>query len=427
MFQDLTIKLSHWVTKKQESIFVIDGPSQIGKTYFIKQFFKYRGFDYLYIDVKIHGKILERLMNDTYKSADDFYTALCFEFQTNPIVPLKMLIFDGIEYCPKLRQFFKTLVKHSRINIIAITCGGMGPLHYKNLLVPSEEDVYYMQPLSFYEFMIDIGQNTLADHLKNSIQNKVPISEYLSSKMYSIFKTYNLVGGYPCSVSLFNEKKDINACIEMNRKIFNKQFEHALYFANDADAELLRKIRENFPLFILSGNYNSLEGITPYKMKKLLAFLEEEYIVNISSALDVENLSNQSSAKKVLFSHQCFYNAICGFDKAYYLENKTISHDIVLTDFYFNQRIKNKPLNFALYRGTRYYDSDALIVNNTSIYVVEIKDKKMFTEFNLYLAEKSSGIIQPGVVLLNNDIFRYEKVCILPSYCSCFLNNLFIK
>lgn len=427
MFDNLYSRLNKWISAKQESIFVIEGPSQIGKTYFIQQYFKYKSVDKLYIDVKMHKTILERLLNDAYKSADDFYAALCFEFKTPPVVSLKILIFDGIEYCPKLRQFFKTLVKHQRVNIIAITCGGMGPLHYKGLLVPSEEDVYHMQPLSFYDFMITIGESTLAEHLKESIKKKSPVSEYLSSKIYTLFKVYNLVGGYPRSIFLYKGKKDIDACIEANKDIFIKQFEHALYFANNEDAQLMSKLRDNFSSFVFSGKYNSLKGISPYKMKQFLLFLEEEYVVNISSALDVKNQSNQSNAKKIFFSHQCFYHAICGFDRSNYFESNTVGHDVVLTDFYFNQRLNAKPLNFALDRGARYSHSDALIVNNTSIYIVEVKDKKKFVESNISLSQKSDGMIRLGVVLLNSNVFNYGEICIFPSYCSCFLNDFFTK
>lgn len=427
MFDDLYSRLDKWIREKRESIFVIEGPSQIGKTYFIHNYLRYKSFDKLYIDVKKHKIILERLLSDSYQSADDFYAALCFEFKTVPIVSLKIIIFDGIEYCPKLRQFCKTLVKHSRVNIIAITCGGIGPLHYKGLLVPSEEDIYHMQPLSFYDFMIATGESTLAEHLRESIINRTPISAYLSLKIYNLYKTYNLIGGYPQTISLFKEKQSIDACIENNKSIFKKQFDHATYFMNEKDAHSLSKLRDNFSSFILNGKYNSLEGISPYKMKQLLMFLEEEYVVNISWAMDVKNLSNHSSAKKIFFSHQCFYNAICGFDRTNYFEDYYINHETVLTDFYFNQRSSGKSLNFALNRGTRYSDSDALIVNNTSIYIVEIKDKKMFIESNISLSQKSEGTIKPGVVLLNGNLFNYGDVCILPSYCSCFLYILFAK
>ena len=426
-FNDLKERLHKWSREKRESIFVIDGPSQIGKTHFIKEYLQYSGLIHLYIDVRAYKDLLERIMNDSYRSADDFYTAICFEFGKTPIVPLILLIFDGIEYCPKLRQFFKTLVKHSRINVLAITCGGTGPLHYKDLLVPSEEFVYHMQPLTFYDFMVCIGQRTLADHLNESITNKKPISEFLSNKIYSFYKTYNLIGGYPLTISQYKKKNDIYLCIETNKYIFQQQFEHALKFMSKDDAELLFKIRDNFPSIIKSGKYNAVDGISIYKMKQLLSFLEEEYVINVSTALDIRNQSNQSSAKKVFFSHQCFYYAICGFDKTNYFDGISVDHDIVLTDFYFNQRINNKPLNFALERSSRYFVSDALIVNNTSIYIVEIKNKRLSIDLNNNLSEKSEGMFRPGVLLFNSNVYRFDSVFVLPPYCSCFLNKLFTK
>lgn len=426
-FDDLRKKLRIWCQDKRESIFVIEGPSQIGKTRFINDCFKDFIRNYLYVDVKLHLDLLEKLLNSSYKSADDFYTALCFEFNSQPIVPLKLLVFDGIEYCPKLRQFFKTLVKHNRVNILAISCGGIGSYHYKNYLVPSEEDINYMMPLNFYEFLKIINQGTLADYFKESVTKKTPISEYLSSKLYSSFKLYNLIGGYPLTISQYLGKHDIASCVEMNKYIFKKQFEHAAGLMDENDAKLAFELKEDFSKFIAAGKYNYFSDISTYKMKQLIAFLEEEHVINVSIALDIKNLSNQSNAKKIFFSHQCFLYATSEFDKTSYFDGNDISNDVVLIDFYFNQMINNKPLNFALDRSSRYSMSDALIVNNTNIYIVEVKQKRLSTDYNFSLSQKSDGTFQPGVLLFNGNAFDYGEVFVLPSYCSCMLNELFVR
>ncbi|MBR5997358.1 MAG: ATP-binding protein [Bacilli bacterium] len=424
-FSDLKEKLHVWTQQKRETIFVIDGPSQVGKTYFLRKFLNYYNGNYLYIDVKLHLDMLEKLLDSSYKSAEDFYAALCFEFNSQPIVSLKLLVFDGIEYCPKLRQFFKTLVTHSRVNILATTCGGRGAQHYKNLLVPSEEDVNYMMPLNFYEFLKAINQKTLADHFKESIMHRTPISEYLSLKLYSSFKLYNLIGGYPLTISQYNEKNDIASCVETNSFIFQKQFEHAIGLMNKDDANLALELRDGFAKFVANGKYNYFSDITAYKMKQLLSFLEEEYVVNISTALDIKNSSNQSNAKKVFFAHQCFLNAIGGFDKTTYFDDIELSNEVVLTDFYYNQKLYNKPLNFALDRSSRYSMSDALIVNNMNVYLVQTKQKRLSVDYNISMSKKSDGSFQPGVLLFNGNVFKYDGVYVLPSYCSCVLNELF--
>ncbi|MBO7615135.1 MAG: ATP-binding protein [Bacilli bacterium] len=426
-YGDLENTLHEWVQEKRDSVFVIDGPSQVGKTYFIEHFLQYEGLNHIYVDVKENKDLLERILDNSSNNANDFYTALCLELNKSTFKPVVLLVFDGIEYCPKLRQFFKTLVSHPKINILAISCGGLGPLHYKTLLIPSEENVFHMQPLNFYDFLVEIGQNTLGEYLKGSINYKQPLSEYLSNKIYSLFKLYNLVGGYPSALSLFNNEGDIDYCIEENKKIFAKQFEHALSLLNDEDKLLLLKIRDNFASLITSGKYNCIDGISTYKMKQLLSFIEEEHVINIATALDVQNQSNLSNAKKVLFSHQCFYHAICGFNRTNYLDEIDVDYQVVLTDFFFNQRKNNKQLNFALERSTRYFVSDALIVNNTSIYIVEIKNKRLSVESNKNISLKSDGTFKPGVLLLNSNKFKFDSVFVLPSYCSCFLNVLFDK
>lgn len=426
-FDDLRNKLNAWVRQKHESIFVIDGPSQIGKTFFINDFLKHAMPINLYIDVKKHKDLLERLLSDSYNTADDFYTSLCFEFSKTPSKSLILLVFDGLEYCPRLRQFFKTLVKHPYINILGITCGGTGPLHYKDLLVPSEEEIYHMHPLTFYEYMVATNQKTLAEHLKESLKNKAPVGEYLSSKIYKLYKTYNLVGGYPETVYHQIERNDLDDAMKTNKYILDKQFEHAMSLLNDGDSKMLGILKDNFADFIKSGKYNFFKEITPYKMKQLLMFLEEEGVINIASAFDISNQNNQTNAKKVFFSHQCFYYALSYFKRTDYFDNNNIGNDIVLTDFYFNQKVNGKPLNYALYKSTRYFESDALIVNNTNMYVVELKEKRMDIDYNISLARKSNGLLQPGVLLLNANVFKYGDVCVLPSYCSCFLNRLFIR
>ena len=423
-YSDLDSRLRSWMGKKRDTIFTIDGPSQIGKTFFINRFLTTCGQRYLYIDVKIHKSLIDRLLNDSYKNADSFYTAICFEFSISPIVSLITFVFDGIEYCPKIRQFFKTLVQHPRLNILAITCGGLGPMHYKDLLIPSEEIIYHMHPLTFYEFMMETGQRTLAEHLKQSIMDKKPVSEYLSSKLYNLYKIYNLVGGYPLSVSSYFKNNDINKCIEINRNILREMFNHAVSLADKKDKDLLEMIYENIQDIISNNKYNTVSEISSYKMKQLLSFLEEEHVINVSTAIDIRDQSKQSSGKKVFYSHQCFYYAMDSFDKTNYFDGIGVKHSVVLIDFYFNQNAIDKPLNYALDRSARYSESDALVVGNTSLYLVEIKDKRLSIDYNLSMSAKSNRLVKPGFLLLNNNVFMYGEVCVLPSYCACFINYL---
>ena len=69
--------------------------------------------------------------------------------------------------------------------------------------------------------------------------------------------------------------------------------------------------------------------------------------------------------------------------------------------------------------------SDALIVNNMNIYLVQIKQKRLSVDYNINMSKKSDGSFQAGVLLFNGTVFKYDGVCVLPSNCSCVLNELF--
>ena len=430
MHQELREKLNKWLEEHGESIFLIEGPSQIGKTHFIKSYISERRKDeWLYVDIKKNKNTIEELLVDASGDSDTFLTALFFVFSESSFVLPKTVVFDGIEYCPKLRQFFKVLKSQSDINIVAISCGGLGANHYNGLLVPSEEDVNYMMPLDFFEFMIELGHASIAKTLKESILNKKNISGFLSSKCYSLFKTYNLIGGYPFVIEDYKKNGNIARCIRLNKTILKKQFDHAKDLMAVGDGRLLDSVFDHFLEFVESNEYNHFDFSTAYKTKKITKMLEEEHIINFVSAIDLSQPKKESNAKKLFLSHQCFYYALSAFDVKSYFQDPIIPHSIVLTDFYFNQKIRNKPLVYGLLRmdGGRYVETDALIKNYMSTHVVEIKTKRLDTRQNLKISEYAKVASSPGVLLFNGDLFTYDSIAVLPSYCSCFLNEYFPK
>lgn len=422
----LSKKLDVWIRKKQNEIFIIDGPSQIGKTTFIMNFVQHHSFRYLYIDLKINKEIIEKILNDTYLTPENFYSSLCFYFGRTVSPYLTTLIFDGIEYCPSLRQFFKTLVNHEQINIIAITCGGLGSSHYKNLLVPSEENVNHLFPMTFEEFMMAIGQGSLNAHLSSAISNQKPISAFLSSEIFKTYKLYNLIGGYPSVVNHFISANDRVECLSMNQKILANQFLHALELLNDDDKKIMNEIHKNIYLIVNSGLYSSLQTVSIYKMKQLLSFLEDEYVITMPTALDMENPSKQSSSKRLYFFHQCFYHsAKNSFEYDEYFENSFPTEREVLSDFFFNQRCNSKPHQYGIFRQGKYIETDALLSSNMRIYNVEFKSKRLSKDYNVNVFKRTNGSVEPGILLFNGNVFEYGDVTVLPSYCSCFLKYIY--
>ena len=298
-------RLNAWFRKKQDSVFVIEGPSQIGKTTFIQNYVRRHAVPNLYIDVKKHKDFLSNLLDDV-NSVNDFFTTLCFVLNKPFVSSHTLIIFDGVEYCPKLRLFYKRFIEYENVNIVAISCGASGPLHYRDRLIPSSETVEYYKPLNFYEFLIAIGQKLIAEHLRSSIINKLPISQYLSSNLYRFYKIYNLVGGYPSSIQMYLTENDLTRCIKNNSLILEKQFEHAADLLDTEGRSLLFAIRDNLLSLITKKKYSSFDNYSAYRTKQIIQFLEEEHIFNIPTDLDIGDFSKLSSGKRIYLSHQCF-------------------------------------------------------------------------------------------------------------------------
>lgn len=419
---ELNVTLDRWALKKREEIFVIEGPSQVGKTRFIKTFIQYKASSTFYVDVKINKALLEQLLLDTYLTADNFYSSLCFSLNYPYYQNLTLLIFDGIEYCPRLRQFFKTLVKCPFINIVAISCGGLRKMHYGNYLTPSEEQIHYLYPLDFADFLRAIGKEQQLSYAGRLIASCQPVSEYVSADLYRLFKLYNLIGGYPSVIETYNNTNDISKCILMNREIFMAQVKHAKdLLDNNENVDL---IVNNILRIVEKNKFNSLESLSPFKTKNLISFLEEEYIFNIATAYDLTSQNKLSSSKKLLLFHQSYYYALDNnFDREHYLSETFPSKKDILTDFYFNQRINNQYLIYGLIRNKSYLQTDALSFYKNSLIVVEVKEKRLTFDVNFRISDETERKIKPGIVLLNSNYFNFKDVCVLPSYCSSFIDN----
>ena len=421
-FKFLQRTLTNWAIQKQNEIFVIEGPSQVGKTYFISEFLSYKK-NHIYVDVLKNRDLIISLLNDSYLSPDNFYSSLAFALNRPVPNSLSLVVFDGIEFCPHLRQYFKTLVQHPYVNIIAISCGGRGKFHYGDLLTPSEETVHYLMPFNFHEFLVSIGKDGLANYASQTLYSFQPLSDLISKELYRYYKLYNLIGGFPSVVDLYKNNNDINLCLDKNKEIFQRQINHLLN--TYSDSKTVSKMSENFQNIISKNSFKSVEGISAYKLKQAILFMEEEYLLNISNAVDLLNKENKSSSKRLFYFHQCFKYALDGiFDRDRYFKDTYPDENDILTDYFFNQRINSRPLSHGINREKVYKETDAIFYRARRPFIVEIKNKRLNLN-SLYTFDDSDKGLENGIILFNGNYFHFTFPIILPSYTSCYFTDYF--
>lgn len=92
----------------------------------------------------------------------------------------------------------------------------------KDIVIPSEERHFRMNPLDFEEFCWAMGNKPLADYIKQCFQKKEPLERSLHNEAMLLFKQYMLVGGMPQSVLAFIQNaKSFEKADKVKRDILN--------------------------------------------------------------------------------------------------------------------------------------------------------------------------------------------------------------
>ncbi len=130
-----------------------------------------------------------------------------------PIIPGKTLIFfDEIQTCipaiSSLRFFYE---KYARLHIIA--AGSL--LEFALEEIPSfgvgRIRSLFMYPLSFDEYLIGSGEQSLHD-AKKKADIKKPLADPLHQKLIEHFKRFLIIGGMPEVIASYIENNDIRQC-----------------------------------------------------------------------------------------------------------------------------------------------------------------------------------------------------------------------
>lgn len=202
MFEREAIKwLREWRAKSDRKPLVLRGARQVGKTSLVKSFGKeFDVFIYLNLDQKEDldlfreevsvSSLYELLLAVKGKPKDPSHTLLFIDEIQNSALAIKMLRYF-YEEIPELCVVAAGSLLETLVNV--------------NLSFPVGRVEYMaLRPCSFREFLNALGENALAEMVKN-----VSVPALLHEKVMSLFNKYVLVGGMPQAVAQYAAKRDI--------------------------------------------------------------------------------------------------------------------------------------------------------------------------------------------------------------------------
>lgn len=228
-------KLIAWKNSPSRRPLVLEGARQVGKTWLLKQFgvTEYKNCVYINCD---HNPMMDSLFSDF----DIKRILLALSAQTKQqIIPGEtLIIFDEIQESPLALTSLKYFCEDAPEYHVAVAGSLLGlQVHSGTGFPVGKVDRLSLNPLSFKEFLLALGENILVEYL-----DKGKWSEYatLKSKLIQLLREYYYVGGMPLVVDAFSQRHNIFEVRDLQKKILK---DYAADFSKHIPKNELPKVR----------------------------------------------------------------------------------------------------------------------------------------------------------------------------------------
>ena len=420
--------LLNWKISKKRKVLLIRGARQVGKTYSVRQL----------------GKAFQFFLEVNFESDKDIHSifsgnldpeTICMKLSAYYNVPVvdgkTLLFFDEVQACipaiSSLRYFFE---KRPGLHLIA--AGSL--LEFALAQIPSfgvgRIESLYMYPLSFDEFLLANGQETLY-RLKQSASPESGFDNIFHKKLLYYLRQFMLLGGMPEVISTFVETGNLiqsqkiidNLLNGLNDDFAKYRIKVPVSRIRDTLESVVQQSGGKFMLSKVNGNYNHLqikEAINILEMAGLI----QKVTHTAANGLPLGAEANPKKVKLVIFDHGIFHRLLgLEFSKKLLLDDfNFINKGNIAEQFVALEQLKYK----AKAQATRLFywhrekrgsnaEVDFIIVKNGKIIPVEVKSGTTgkMQSLRLFIREKHADY---GIRISLENFCTYENIKVYPLY-----------
>lgn len=441
--------LKNWKSTSQgESALLIEGARRVGKSFLAETFAKQEYKSYLLIDFSIVDKNVLDIFENNSHNLDALYQYLSVYYDTVFHERDTLIIFDEIQFYPKVRSLIKHFVKDGRYDFIET--GSLISLkqNIKDILIPSEEEVITLYPLDYEEFLWAMKDNISIPLIKEHFDKRKPLGEAIHKKMMHRFKEYILVGGMPQAILKYIETKDFYETDKVKRRIlklyrddvskFAHGYEYKVLSIFDKIPSQLSKHEKKFTLASLEKNarlrtyeesfiwlseamitnmcFNSTDPNVGFGLSKdrmtLKCYMMDTGLL-ISHAFKDNSATSDNIYKAILFD-KLEINEGMIMENAVAQALRTNGHDLYFYSKYEKGNSENTlEIDFILKEET---------LTKAKVSAVEVKSGKGYAYSSLEKYKKKfSSRINHCYILHTKDIKQEKGYTFLPIYMAMFL------
>lgn len=208
MYRKITSFLETWKESKHRKPLILQGARQVGKTYSILEFGRTHYENVAYFNFETNPKL-----NETFDESlsPDYLIPILSHIAGQTIVREKtLIIFDEVQLCERALTSLKYFCEGAPDYhiIVAGSLLGVAVNRAKFSFPVGKVDMKTLYPMDMEEFLIALGENALAEQIKNCFADNSPMPAALHDAAMQLYRQYLIVGGMPECVMQFAQTKD---------------------------------------------------------------------------------------------------------------------------------------------------------------------------------------------------------------------------
>ncbi len=215
-------RMLEWKRESQgRSALLVEGARRVGKSHLVEKFAEeeYRSHILINFSNPRQG-VLDAFEHD-FDDLDFFFNRLAAIHGTELHRRESAIIFDEVQRYPHARELIKFLVADGRYDYIETGSLISINTNVKDIVIPSEERSFVLNPLDFEEFLWALGDETLYPYIRQCFDRRVPLGDGLHRKAMNLYRQYVLVGGMPQAVVEYVSTKDFRKTDSIKRGILD--------------------------------------------------------------------------------------------------------------------------------------------------------------------------------------------------------------
>lgn len=208
MYRKIMNYLETWKKSEHRKPLILQGARQVGKTYSVLEFGRKSYENVAYFNFETNPRLNETFEEDI---SPGYLIPILSHIAGQTIIREKtLIIFDEVQLCERALTSLKYFCEDAPDYhiIVAGSLLGVAVSRSQFSFPVGKVDIKTMYPMDLEEFMLAMGEENLAEQIKNCFSEDTPMPFALHDAAMQLYRQYLVVGGMPECVMQYVNTRD---------------------------------------------------------------------------------------------------------------------------------------------------------------------------------------------------------------------------